>query len=219
MTWVDLAGHASFILSAISFTLRDILLLRALAVVSGLVGIVYNYKVPGGPLWLVLFWLSVFLVINLVQIAWLRLEQRKIALSDAEITLLETTFRGFTPLELSRLMAIAAWRDAPVGHRFAEQGATLDQLQLLFTGEVVVQRDGEEIDRGCDGMLIGEMAFLNAVPASATVIATSPCRYVSWPHDRLRRLLNTQPTLQGRMQQAFTADLIHKLANRPTGTA
>ena len=47
--------------------LRDMILLRSVAIVSGLVGMVYNYMVPGGPLWLVIFWLGVF-ILSLIHI-------------------------------------------------------------------------------------------------------------------------------------------------------
>ena len=64
LTFLDMTGHLSFALTALSFYVRDILFLRGLAIVSGLVGIVYNYSLPTGSLWLVIFWLAVFIAIN-----------------------------------------------------------------------------------------------------------------------------------------------------------
>jgi hypothetical protein len=52
---LDLVGHSSFMLTAISFCLRDMILLRAVAIVSGLVGVIYNYLIPVGPLWIPMF--------------------------------------------------------------------------------------------------------------------------------------------------------------------
>ena len=43
LTVFDLVGHVAFLLTAISFYLKDILLLRFLAIISSLVGIGYNY--------------------------------------------------------------------------------------------------------------------------------------------------------------------------------
>ena len=49
-TLVDVIGHLAFLLTAISFYLKDILLLRFLAIVSSIVGIGYNYFLDEGPL-------------------------------------------------------------------------------------------------------------------------------------------------------------------------
>ena len=64
LTLVDMTGHTAFVLTALSFYVRDILVLRGVAVVGGFIGIAYNYFIPAGPLWLVIFWLVVFIVIN-----------------------------------------------------------------------------------------------------------------------------------------------------------
>ena len=64
LTVLDIVGHASFAIAAFSFYLRDMLLLRSLSIVSSGIGVVYNYFIQGGPLWLVIFWLGVFMSIN-----------------------------------------------------------------------------------------------------------------------------------------------------------
>ncbi|MGY8958792.1 MAG: hypothetical protein ACKVKG_04535, partial [Alphaproteobacteria bacterium] len=64
LSFLDIVGHTSFLLTALSFYVRDMMVLRALAVVSGVVGVAYNYWLPAGPLWLLIFWLGVFVGIN-----------------------------------------------------------------------------------------------------------------------------------------------------------
>jgi len=39
LTLLDVVGHASFALTALSFYVRDMMVLRALAIVAGLVGV------------------------------------------------------------------------------------------------------------------------------------------------------------------------------------
>ena len=68
LSFVDAVGHLSFVLSALSFIMRDMLMLRSVALVSAAVGIYYNYAIPAGPLWLVIFWLSVFSAIHIYRI-------------------------------------------------------------------------------------------------------------------------------------------------------
>ena len=60
---------SSFALSALSFLMHDMSRLRMIAIISALFGIFYNYNVTDSPLWLVIFWLSTFLGINLSMLA------------------------------------------------------------------------------------------------------------------------------------------------------
>jgi CRP-like cAMP-binding protein len=96
----------------------------------------------------------------------------------------------------------------------AEQGRPIDGLKLLYNGEVVVERDGAEIARARDGAMIGEMSFIRGGDATATVSATRPCRFVTWPAESLRRLLNRNPSMDIAMKHVFSMDLTRKLAGQ-----
>ncbi|SVD43213.1 uncharacterized protein METZ01_LOCUS396067, partial [marine metagenome] len=84
LTVLEMVGHLSFGLTALSFIMRDILVLRVLAIASCCFGIVYNYFLPAGPLWLVIFWISVFAVIYIVNVVLLCIQNRGITFSDEE---------------------------------------------------------------------------------------------------------------------------------------
>ena len=64
MTTIDIAGHFSFLIVAISLAMKDIIFLRILGICSGIVGIFYNYFVTSDPLWVPIIWLSLFIIIN-----------------------------------------------------------------------------------------------------------------------------------------------------------
>lgn len=209
---IDLAGHASFGLTAISFYVRDMIVLRGLAIIAGLVGIVYNYGISAGPLWLVIFWLSVFILINAVRITGIFLERRSVKFSEEETELFETVFQNFSPVEFMKLMRIGQWRSGAVGDRLAEQGQGIGDLKLLYNGEVVVTRDGEEIGRAKDGAMIGEISFIQGGGATATVTVERPSRYIAWPEAELRKLLNRNPAMDVAMKHVFSIDLMRKLA-------
>ena len=211
-TPIEMIGHFSFALTAISFYLKDILLLRALAIVSGLIGIYYNYYLPVGPLWLSIFWLSVFAAINAWRIVGILTERAAIRFSEEERELYETLFRHFAPVEYMKLMRLAQWREAAEGEVFAETGKPLDGLRLLFSGEVAVTRDGKEIGRSRDGALIGEMSFIQGGGATATVTTLRPCRYVFWPKAELQGLLRRNPSIDVAMTHVFSLDLTRKLS-------
>ncbi|MGB0554553.1 MAG: cyclic nucleotide-binding domain-containing protein [Alphaproteobacteria bacterium] len=218
LTLVEFIGHLAFLLTAISFYLKDILLLRFLAIVSALVGIGYNYFLPVGPLWLPIFWLGVFTAINLWRIVGILAERYSIQFNEDEQELYETIFKDFSPVEYMKLIRIAEWRDAAEGLVFASEGEAVDGLRLLFSGEVSVARDGNEIGRARDGALIGEMSFIQGGDASATVTAAVPCRYVFWPEEALRGLLRRNPNIDVAMKHVFSLDLTRKLTGSNEGT-
>lgn len=218
LTLVDVIGHLAFLLTAISFYLKDILLLRFLAIVSSIVGIGYNYFLDEGPLWLPIFWLGVFTAINMWRIVGILMERSAIHFSDDERELYETIFKGFAPVEFMKLMRIAEWRDADQGAVFAKEGRPVDGVRLLFSGEVNVERDGREIGSARDGALVGEMSFIQGGDASATVTTTVPCRYVFWPEKALRGLLRRNPNIDIAMKHVFSLDLTRKLIGDNAGT-
>ena len=211
LTYLDFIGHASFLITALSFALRDMMALRIFAIVSGLIGIAYNYLIPAGPLWLVIFWLAVFITINAVRIVGIILERRTIEFTEEEAELRETVFSNFSPVEFKKLIRIGEWQNVETGETLAEQGSVIGDLKLLYNGEVKVERDGAEIGRARDGAMIGEISFIQGGPATATVQATKPCRYVSWPGDELRRLLTRNPSMDIAMKHVFSVDLMRKL--------
>lgn len=208
---VELIGHLSFLISAISFYLRDMLLLRTVSVVAGIIGVIYNYFHPKGPLWLSIFWLSVFIAINVYRSVSLVLERRQVAFSDEERELHETMFRHFMPVEFMKLMRVAAWKDAAPGEVLATEGDRLDDLKLIYNGEVSIERDGHEVARARDGTMVGEMSFIQGGPATATVRTVRPTRYLSWPRAELRKLMSRNPTMDVAMKTVLSMDLTKKL--------
>ena len=211
MSFLDMVGHTSFFLTALSFYVRDMLLLRVLAVVSGVVGIAYNFFIPVGPMWLAIFWLSVFLAINSIRIIGIFLDRRSIDFNEEEAELHETLFQNFSPVEFRKLMRIGEWCTAAAGEKLVVQGAEVEGLKLIYNGEVIIQRDDVEVGRARDGAMIGEVSFLQGGAANATVLTTNRCRYVDWSADELHKLLSRNPSMDIAMKHVFSIDLMRKL--------
>ncbi len=206
------AGNLSFGLTAISFYVKDMMALRALSILAGAVGVLYNYFLPQGALWLVIFWLCVFMAINAVRIAHLVIERRGVSFSDEERELFETIFRNFAPVEFMKLLRISEWRAAEPGDVLAVEGEAIDELALIYNGEVTVEKGGAEVTRSRDGTMIGEMSYIQGGNATATVRATRPTRCLVWPSDGLKKLLKRNPTMDIAMSSVFSLDLAKKLA-------
>ena len=125
------AGNLSFGLTALSFYVRDMLALRALSIVAGAIGVVYNYFLPQGALWLVIFWLCVFMAINGFRIAHLVLERRGVSFNDEERELFETVFKNFEPVEFMKLLRIGEWRSAEANAVLTVEGETVEELVMM----------------------------------------------------------------------------------------
>lgn len=191
--------------------MRDMLLLRALALVSSAVGMYYNYALPAGPLWLVIFWLGVFALIHFYRIVELTVERRQVHFSPEELELHQTIFQNFSPVEFMKVLRLAKWRSAASGMHLAKESEPQSELLLLYNGEVIISRDGEEVARARDGTLVGELTFIRGGEANATVTTARPTRYIAWPQHELRSLLRRNPTMNVAMQSVFNIDLVRKL--------
>ena len=85
MTTLEVIGHVSFALGAVSYWVRDEIWLRSLLILSFGTGLIYNALPPVGPLWIVLFWLAVYVAINLFRIATKLAEHRNVQLSEEKV--------------------------------------------------------------------------------------------------------------------------------------
>ena len=84
MTALEIIGHVSFAIGAVSYWVRDEIWLRSLLILSFVTGIAYNALPPVGPLWIVVFWLAVYTAINGLRIASSLRERRGVRLDEAE---------------------------------------------------------------------------------------------------------------------------------------
>lgn len=211
-TAFDIVGHLSFALTALAYFMRDILLLRLLAIASGILAIVYVYLINGPQI--IAFWQVLLLGINIVRIVTLFRERRSISFSEEEKELYRTIFRRFAPVEFMKLIQLGEWRDAIPGDVLTAQGEPLSDLKMIYNGEVAIENATGEIARSRDGTLIGEVSFVQGGNATATVRAVRPTRYVSWPQEELHKLLKRNPTMDLAMQSVLSEDLTRKLTER-----
>jgi hypothetical protein len=201
--------HVANVLLLLSFLVRDILWLRLLNGLAGIAFIVYAATVA--PPWAPVGWNSLFLTINVVQIWRLFLERRPVHLRADELSLYRLAFRGLTPREFARLLAIGRWGDAGPGDRIVEQGVHLDCLLVLSSGTTDVVVGSARVAQLGPGQLVGEMGFLTDAKTSAAVVATEPTRYLALPTAALRALFKRHPELRSAMQMVIGSDLVNKL--------
>ena len=159
----------------------------------------------------VVSWNVLFITINGTWLIMIVYGQRGTRFNDDEQELYETIFPDFTRLDFLKLLRAAVWQNMPTGQRLAVEGRTLEDLILIVRGAVKVSADKKELAAVRDGQFIGEMSYLTEQTASATVTATEPTRCLVWKKDRLRRVLQRNPSLKYGMVKVMGADMSKKL--------
>ena len=209
-----LAGHLASILTMAAYLLKDILWLRLLTILSCFAGIAFNYFVPATPLWTVIYWNVLFTAINVVQVAIIIKQRSSVHFTEEEKELHDTIFKNFAPFEFMKLMRVGKWLEAKQGEILATEAKLLDSIMLIYNGSVSVELNGKELARLKDGNFVGEVSFITGGAATATVRALLPTRYVSWPKEAIRQLLNRNPSMKFAMQAMLSTDLSKKLMRR-----
>jgi hypothetical protein len=214
MNYFEFAGHFASILTTLAYLVKDILWLRFLSILACVAGIIFNYSVPATPLWTVIYWNIIFIVINCAQIAIIIKERRGVEFTDEEKELYETLFKSFAPFEFMKLLRIGKWLEAKKDQVLAIEHEPLNSVMLIYNGLVSVETKGKSLAQLKDGSFIGEISFITGGKATASVRAVEPTRYISWPKDELRHLLNRNPSMRFAMQSVFSSDLTKKLMRR-----
>ena len=209
--------RVAFFLTALAYVMRDILLLRSLAVISGVLWFVLMYFAGFSSLALVEQ--TLLLTINAVRIVMLIKERRSVSFTDEEQELYRTVFSRFSPVEFLKIIRLAAWRNAEPDELLAVQDRPVSDLIMIYNGEVAIMKEDHEVAHLRDGTMIGEMSFLRGGNATATVRVVRPTRYVAWPQEDLRKMLRRNPTMDVAMQSVLSADLINKLTSETAAVA
>jgi len=213
LTLAQVLGHLSYVLNATALLMRDILLLRLVAIVAAACNLSFAWFNGAEPNWITVFWMAVFIAINAVWSVRLALERRTAGFSEQERELYQTVFRSFGPGEFMKLMRIAQWRIVDRGDVLAQVGAPLDEVLLIYNGAVDVRRPGGTVVALRDGSFVGEMSYIRGGGggASADVIAREPTRLVVWKTAGLRALLARNPAMRSTMHAVLAEDLTEKL--------
>jgi hypothetical protein len=214
MNYFVFFGHAASILTMAAYLLKDMLWLRLLAILSCFAGIAFNYLVPATPLWTVIYWNLLFILINVVQIGIIIKERTGIHFTEEEKELHDTLFKNFAPFEFMKLMRVGKWLEAKQGEILATEQKPIDSVMLIYNGLVGVESKGKEVAKLKDGNFIGEVSFITGGAATATVRALMPTRYVAWPKEAISQLLNRNPSMRFAMQAMLSTDLSKKLMHR-----
>jgi len=120
-------------------------------------------------------------------------------------------FEGATPDLLEGLVKAGVERGFHPGQVILQEGAVSSELYLILEGSVeVVKGQGSEemvLTRRGPGDVLGEMAFIEARPRSATVRTVEGARLLEFSETDIRALLARQPQLLHQVMRELSARL------------
>jgi CRP-like cAMP-binding protein len=184
-----LVGNLGYVLLVVSMMMTSMLLLRIFAIASGIVGGAYMGLWLGDPVGTV--WECTFALAAVLQIALGLYRNRPAALSTDEQALQAELMLDFEPRHVRAIRSVGLWQESRHGTELMRQGELVKSLIVLRSGSVHVLVNGHHVGTCGPGSLIGEIGFARATPATATVVANGPVRYLALECNALRRLMKS----------------------------
>ncbi len=105
-------------------------------------------------------------------------------------------FAGLGSREIERLGQLADEVDVPAGHVLMRQGDRGNEMFVLVSGKVSVEREGRALGERGAGSVLGEIALLAEMPRTATVIAIEPSRLFVVGHREFHSLMDQMPSVR-----------------------
>ena len=103
-------------------------------------------------------------------------------------------------------------RNVAVGEVIVYEGRVIDTLFITLSGWFSVKlQDGQEAARLAAGEVVGEIAFVDSAPPSATVAAIGNASVLALPTALLQQRLAEDPPFAARFYRALAIFLAHRL--------
>ena len=214
--WIELVGHTTYILLALSYVVRDMVWLRAITIPASICSIVFNYVAPTEPLWLIINWNLVFLVLNVGQLGISYSDFRQYRDSSDVREFVSCLNVALNPHHAVGLFRLAESLTIGENETLLAEGQDPHKLYLLLSGEVEIARKNNYLARCGSGCFLGEISYLHRSKCSANVVTKSECRLLVWPADKLRSVMRKKPHLNIVLQSALAANLSATLQQRET---
>ncbi len=197
-----------YIGTAIGFVIKEILWLRVVIIFAGLCMIARGIIITN---YIVVFWMSLFVVINVIQVIRILLEKRPVPISDDVKDIYENLFNEMSSREFMLFWKMGEIKELEQGKYLCHDDVPTDEIILVIDGQVEVMKQEKHIAKLGRGYFIAEMQYLFGENPSADVIARSKARIIVWKYSKLSRLKETYPYIYNKFQLILSKDLTNKL--------
>jgi hypothetical protein len=204
-----LVGNLAYVLLVISVMMTRMILLRLVAISSGIAGATYCYFWLNDPV--STFWETAFTLVNIIQIALITYRNLSARFNDDERMFYNWVVPALEPYQVRRLLRVGTWIDAGPGTVLIRKGEPVSHLVFLRSGQARVLVDNKVIGTCAAGSLVGEIGISTGEPATATVVVQDPVRYFALERDALVRLLRADHDIARAVDQGHRRNLENKL--------
>jgi hypothetical protein len=194
----------------LAFSLRDILILRVLALVSDVLIIPYYYF-QHEPLWPPIFWGLAFAIVNGAQILVLISERHPVILSQKEEELHRMAFGSIDKREFLKMASLARWIELPPGMLIFKKDQRISDAIILLSGEIDAVLDGKVILVYRPGQLIGNVSAYSGLVSPVDVVTRERTRLAMWDMEQVIEFTANKPELRAKLLHIMSSDLAAKL--------
>ena len=211
-------GYALFVAC---FFCKDMLYLRALAVV-GQIALIPYYIDPSaqfdwGP-YVGILCTAILVCVNFFYICVLLAERRPVHLTPVEQSMYDAVFSSLPLRAYRNLFRLGHITRPGDGELLIRRGSNIDNLYLVLDGEVEVVLDTGVTKVLTKGNFIGELSFITGQTTSADVMVKSPeTTLLSWEKEKLVESLNNDRVLSNAFDLIINTDVGGKLRRMNAG--
>jgi hypothetical protein len=180
-------GDLEYVLLIISMLMTRMLMLRIIAVSSGVAGATYSFVWLSDPIGT--FWEVLFTLVNLGQITLITYRNASARFNDDEQAFYAQVVPTLEPFQVHRLLRIGIWLDAEAGTELTQQGELVPHLIFVKSGQASIFVDRKLVGCCAQGSLIGEISIRTGEPATATAVVKEAMRYLALERKALNKLM------------------------------
>lgn len=125
--------------------------------------------------------------------------------TDQKLKLLKTVplFVTCSDREIERLGMLVEEVDLPAGRVLFHQGDTAQELFIIVSGQVRIERDSAVLANSGPGDFFGEIALVTEGTRTATATCVSPCQLLVLGHRDFHSLMDEFPALKMRVLETL----------------
>jgi CRP-like cAMP-binding protein len=112
-------------------------------------------------------------------------------------------FEGLSRTQLARVARISDVRELPAGAVVCREGEPGEEFFVIVDGAAAVSRGGRPVATVGTGDFFGEIALLERVRRTATVMAATPLRFLVIRAEAFDFVVSADPTMERRLQAAL----------------
>jgi hypothetical protein len=209
-------AQAAYGLTLLSYSVRNIAWLRALAIAAGCVAIFYGFSASREPLWIPILWNFLFIVVNGVHLALSRWRARDVALGPLEDFLAKTVLMNFPQAEVRSFTALAGEGELGAGSQLIHFNTEISHLFCLLKGKVHIMVKERKVAELGPGRFVGEMSLLTRSRTRADVVVAEDIKVLVWKHEDIEKWVNSDASRLGLLQSALGTQIVEELLRQQT---